>query len=207
MSEINYVCSLGSLCHSSQILKKNGYKKCSYPFDWIFSNCDNIIHCINDDFKIFLDKSYYVSIYNKKCAHKLYHNEMFNHHNPLIHVDDYNYFVRCVDRFRNLLKKEEHKLFLMISVNQKENLSDSFMNKIVDFNNKFSKHTQNYTLLVIYHVPDKEQHNHISTHIDNIHFIELHTFSKSNGVNFCNKQDDNYLDNVINSIYKFNIMD
>jgi hypothetical protein len=42
--EINHVCSLGYLCQSSQILKQNGLKKCSYPFDWIFSNCDNIIH-------------------------------------------------------------------------------------------------------------------------------------------------------------------
>ncbi len=122
-------------------------------------------------------------------------------------MEDYNYFVRCVDRFRNLLKKECHKLFLMIFVNQKENLNDSFINKIIDFNNKFSNHTHNYTLLIIYNFPDKQQNHYISTHVDNIHFIELHTLSKSNGVNFCNRQDDNYLDNIINSTYKFDIMD
>ena len=53
MLEINYACSLGGMCHSAQILKRNKYKLCSYPFDWIFSNCNNIIHCIEDDFKIF----------------------------------------------------------------------------------------------------------------------------------------------------------
>jgi hypothetical protein len=53
MLEINYTCSLGSLCHSSQILKRNNYKKCSYPFDWIFSNYDIIIDCLEDDFNIF----------------------------------------------------------------------------------------------------------------------------------------------------------
>ena len=70
MLEINYTCSLGNLCHGSQILKRNNYKKCSYPFDWIFSNCENIIHCIEDDFNIFLDKSYYVSIHvaNINCV-------------------------------------------------------------------------------------------------------------------------------------------
>jgi len=36
MLKINYTCSLGSLCHSSQILKQNKLKLCSYPFDWIF---------------------------------------------------------------------------------------------------------------------------------------------------------------------------
>lgn len=60
MSEINYTCSLGSLCHSSQILKRNKYKLCSYPFDWIYSSCDTIIHCLEDDFHTFLDKSYYI---------------------------------------------------------------------------------------------------------------------------------------------------
>ena len=30
--EIKYTCSLGMLCHSSQILKNNNLKKCSYPF-------------------------------------------------------------------------------------------------------------------------------------------------------------------------------
>jgi hypothetical protein len=38
LEKIKHVCSLGSLCHSSQILKRNNLKKCSYPFDWIFSN-------------------------------------------------------------------------------------------------------------------------------------------------------------------------
>ena len=55
MLSINYTCSFGSLCHSSKILKRNNLKLCSYPFDWIFSNCDNIIDCIEDNFNIFLD--------------------------------------------------------------------------------------------------------------------------------------------------------
>ena len=67
--EIKHTCSLGNICHSSQFLKDNKLKKCSYPFDWVFSTCDSIIHCIEDDFNIFLDKSYYVSPGYKKCVH------------------------------------------------------------------------------------------------------------------------------------------
>jgi hypothetical protein len=70
--EVKYVCSLGTLCQSSQILKNNNLKKCSYPFDWIFSNYDIIIRCIEDDFKIFLDKSYYISRPDNKCGHSYY---------------------------------------------------------------------------------------------------------------------------------------
>jgi hypothetical protein len=62
MLEINYTYSLGNLCHGSQILKRNNYKKCSYPFD-----------CLEDDFNIFLDKSYYINhIRNKMRTFKIF---------------------------------------------------------------------------------------------------------------------------------------
>ena len=204
MLEINYVCSLGSLCQSSQILKRNKYKLCSYPFDWIFSNCDNIIHCIEDNFNIFLDKSYYINISQTQCGHSKYCGNvysMFNHHNPLINIDHYNYYVRCVDRFKNLLQKQEHKLFIMIIVNMND-IDENIKNNIIDFNTKFSKKTYNYTLLVIFHIPNKEQNHHIFTYNDNIHFLELHTLSVSGGIEF-NNNDNIYLDNIIKSKYNF----
>ena len=128
---------------------------------------------------------------------------MFNHHNPLENINHYNYFVRCVDRFRILLQKQEHKLFTMIFVNI-DNI-DNYINKIIDFNNKFSKHTSNYTLLVIFHIPHKQQHYHNFTYHDNIHFLELYTLTKSGGVQFLNNYDNIYLDNIIKSKYNFNI--
>jgi len=207
MLEINYVCSLGSLCHSAQILKRNNYKLCSYPFDWIFSNCDNIIDCIEDDFQIFLDKSYYINIAQSQCGHSKYHECMFNHHNPLINIDHYNYYVRCVSRFKDLLQKQEHKLFIMIFVNRENNSdSDNFKKNIIDFNSKFSNNTNNYTLLVIIHYPNKQMNNHIFTYNDNIHFLELDTLSTSGGIQFDNNNNDNiYLDNIIKSKYNFNV--
>ncbi len=57
--EINNVCSLGTLCHTATLLKRNNLKISSYPFDWIFSNINIIIDCIEDDFNSFLDKKYY----------------------------------------------------------------------------------------------------------------------------------------------------
>lgn len=203
--EINYTCSLGTLCHSSQILKRNKLKLCSYPFDWIFSNCDNIIDCIEDNFNIFLDKSYYIDINNKKCGHSKYNSNMFNHHNPLKNIDDYNYYIRCVDRFKDLLLKKEHKLFLMIftNIDINENI-DKLKDIIIEFNNKFSKYTYNYTILVIFHIKNKIQNN-IFTINENINFLELHTLSNSNGIEFVNKNDNIYLDNIIKSKYNFNL--
>jgi hypothetical protein len=200
--EINYVCSLGPLCHSSGILKQNKLKTCSYPFDWIFSNCDNIIHCINDDFKIFLNKSYYTNITNNKCGHSYYSKKMFWHHNPLKSKEDYYYYRRCANRFRQLLKYKEHKLFIMVFTNM-DQIDEYFKDNIIDFNNNFSEH--NYTLLVIYNIPNKQSNNHEFTYNDNIHFLELHTLSVSNSMQFNNEIDNDYLNNIINETYNFNI--
>jgi len=94
--EINHFCSLGTLCHSSNLLKRNRFKKCSYPFDWIYSNCSTVLHCIKDDFKIFLDNNYYIDIDiitkldENQCGHKYYDSRMFNHKDPR-QIDDYKY--------------------------------------------------------------------------------------------------------------------
>ena len=195
-------CSLGTLCHGSQILKNNQLKKCSYPFDWIFSNCDNIIHCIEDDFKIFLDKSYYVTISDKQCGHSYYNKHMWWHHNPLVNEDDYNYYGRCVNRFKELLQSHQRKLFIMIFVNMVQ-MEESIKENILNFNEKFSKYTQNYKLLVVFHIAPKEDtptptpHHTLTSHDNTIDFLELHTLSLSNGVNFINDEDNNYLNLVI----------
>lgn len=105
------ICSLGTLCFSSALIKSNNLKNCSYPFDWTFSNPNMIIDCIEDGFKIFLDKSYYININDTSCGHSMYHPTMFFHRNPLIKEDDYNYYVRCVGRFKDLLSNLNTKLF------------------------------------------------------------------------------------------------
>lgn len=207
--ETKYVCSLGYNCFSSQLLKNNKLKKCSYPFDWIFSNCDNILHCLEDNFNIFLDKSYYNTINYNCCEHTYYYKKgcgtnMFNHFNPLTNENSYNYYVRCVNRFKQLLQFEDHKLFIMIFDNM-DNIEEELKISIVNFNNKFSKHTKNYTLLVIFHIKNKQNNYHTFTHNENIDFLELHTLSESNGVFFNDDNDNNYLNNILNKTYNFNI--
>jgi hypothetical protein len=125
---------------------------------------------------------------------------MFFHHNPLGNPQHYEYFVRCVDRFKNLLTNHEHKLFVMLFINI-EKKDDNFKKNIIEFNNKFSNHTSNYTLLVILHVPNKKDNYHEFTYDDNIHFLELHTLSNSNGLKFDNDKDNDYLNNVIKQRY------
>jgi hypothetical protein len=202
--EIAHVCSLGPFCHSSYLLKDTGLKRCSYPFDWIFSNHNNVIHCLENDFNIFLDKSYYNSLSEKQCGHSYYHKEMFFHRNPLDNEDDYNYYVRCVNRFKQLIECEEQKLFIMVFINM-DNIEEKLKNDIIGFNTKFSKYTKNYRLLVIFHIKNKQSNHHVFTSNDNIDFLELHTISHSNGKKFMNRYDNLFLNQIINEQYKFNI--
>jgi len=92
----------------------------------------------------------------------------------------------------------------MIFVNM-NNVDENIKNKTIEFNNKLSKYTSNYTLLVIFHIPNKEQNYNIFTYNNNINFLELHTLSVSNGVEFVDNNDNIYLDNIINSKYNFNL--
>ena len=171
----------------------------SYPFDWVFSTRDIADHCIKDDFAIFLDKSYYTDNgsqwHDNQCGHTKYHLNMFNHHD-LRKEKDYNYYVRCVDRFRTLLQKEEHKLFIFLFPNGEYNShKESFKDTIIEFNNTMKTKTRNYTLLCIINMPNKEFNLSKFSKVDNIDFLELHTLSKSDGIKFKEESDNVDMDN------------
>jgi hypothetical protein len=266
---VNYACSIGFLCQSTQILKRINYKFDSYPFDWIFSNCQVIAHCIHTNFEFFLDKTQYIDISEIKCGHKLYNlhslrndnldeklqryssdnlislireNDIlnsisqdcippigsatyellntFNHHNPCTNENHHEYLTRCVDRFKDLIKKKEPKLFVMISVNLISQLFDcpslrssintndtdlhfvkTKFDEIVCFNNFLKKQACNYTLLFICHIPNKTVNYHKFMYFENIHFLILHTISTSDGSKFINEDDNLYLDDIMKMNY------
>lgn len=206
--DIHYICSFGPICHTATFMWRNQLKLVSYPFDWIYANHNNIISIIEDDFKIFLDKSYYIDCETKyhdvECGHSYYDNNMFRHKDPR-NENDYSYYERCITRFRNLLKYDESKLFVIVFTNMQDT-EDSYgtvKKNIIEFNAIFSKYTTNYTLLVVYNLSNKYEHYHNSEHVDNIHFLELHTCTKSNGVIFEWEADNLFLQNTIKSTYNF----
>jgi hypothetical protein len=55
---IIYILSVGPNCIRATDLQNNNYRFHSYPFDWMFTSLDMIEHCIEDEFKILLDKNY-----------------------------------------------------------------------------------------------------------------------------------------------------
>jgi hypothetical protein len=206
--EINYICSLGTLCHSAETMKRGNLKTCSYPFDWCFSGMDVVIDCIKDDFNVYLDTSYYIHISNNQCGHSKYGPHMWWHHNPLSNENDYAYFARCVDRFKKLLKLKDHKMFMITFVNgEYGSYEDNFNEKIIEFNRELQKFTENYILLVITNKITENETSHTFKCADNIHFLTLNTLSKSNGGHFFNDGDNTYLDNLLRQTYTFNLKD
>jgi hypothetical protein len=86
------------------------------------------------------------------------------------------------------------------------NIDEDIKNSVIEFNKKISEYTSNYTLLTIFHLSNKRCNYHNFTYNDNIHFLELHTFSESYGSIFAYINDDIYLDNIIKKTYNFNII-
>lgn len=200
-------CSLGGLCHSAQLLKINGIKKASYPFDWIFSSLPMVEHCIKDDFKTFLDKSNYTdyktnnTLRENQCEHSFYgnmvfngeHNVIFNHHNPLSNTNDYAYFERCVNRFRELLKSNEDKGFVIFDT------SDDYiknLNNYLNLSDFLSEHTNKHKLFVINNKVAGCQ-NHEWVIVNKVRVLRLQTNSGTSGVIFHEKTDEDYLNKLI----------
>lgn len=120
--KISHIVSLGTHCLTSSILKKWNLKNYSLPFDWLFSCPNTVLDCLSDDFEIFLDKSFYQPIpriTGDPGAQHLWYLEKYGVQDVFAHRDptaenDYQYTTRTVDRFRNLMRSDDAKLFFMI---------------------------------------------------------------------------------------------
>jgi hypothetical protein len=119
---VAHIASLGPYCLASQVLKDNGLKRYSLPFDWMFSNPRIVMDCLADDFAALLDRSYYASTSHVRTPSSADHllflqryrrNHVFAHRDPT-RDEDYEYVVRCVERFRSLLRSDDGKIFLML---------------------------------------------------------------------------------------------
>lgn len=201
-TSIKYVCSLGTYCQSAQIIKDLNLRSGAFPFDWVFSNPSIIRSCLKDDFTTFLDKTHYIDIQDKwnnnQCGHYIYGPNFFNHKDPR-HDIDYNYYVRCVERFRNILKAEESKLFMII-YNNLHNLTQDMKNDILELNDHLSKKTTNYKILVI-NINHASNQMYNFTSESNVDFLEVYLFSHTNGVYFENVIDNIFIRKVIKEKY------
>ena len=201
---INYIIPLGSQCFSAYFLKTNNLKKLSYPFDWIFSSPKVIVNILEDNFNNFLNKDYYAikDINSSKNKHLMYLPDlmMFNHRNPL-KDEDYLYYLRCINRFYDVLNKKEKKLFLLTSL---KNEIKNELENICLLNHTLNSITENYILIAIFQKCTGEQNKDIYKY-DNMIIIQITTLSESDGVIFLNELDNIFYKDIIDSLFEFKL--
>lgn len=197
-----HVCSLGTLCHSTKIIMNNKLKLESYPFDWIYSNPKNVLHMIEDDFKTFLDKSFYIGK-KLRAGHKEYDDNLFNHHNPKDNEVQYNYFVRCVNRFRRLLKTRQKKLFVSAFLNCSFENFFECKEQVLNIKNALDRRTKNFRIFVLFHIPSKNIRHFLFTQ-DDMDFCLLYT-SHSDGLKFNRIKDNEYINQILKKKYMFDV--
>ena len=153
--EIYYNSSLGSDCTSATALQIKKIKSESYPFDWLISDIPDIIDCLETDFKHFLYPNE-----NKNQSRHIrhrhpYYNNIYSMHYPM-NNSNYEYYSRCIERFRNILKKDENKLFLIINRNKNYDYNQIKEN-INKLKNTLKKYTTNFYIFCVNHTIKKNQ--------------------------------------------------
>jgi hypothetical protein len=207
--------SLGANCHASKALQRLGLKKYSCPFDWIFSSIDIIGDCISTDFSKFLDKSQYIDcnvgtpvishagILESRAGHKEYGRHMFFHRDPRI-GRNYQYYARCVNRWKKVMNGSESKLFVHL-VQIPSSGSGECDSNITKLSSMISGKIKNYKILAI-NAFELSPERKVVTKKDTseLTIVDMFVLGRTNGTIFTDLKDEDLLQGVI-SRYKFDL--
>ena len=221
MGTFKHAAPLGSFCFSSAILWDRKIRKEALPFDWLFTNPLEVAHILETDFKHYLDKTQYIDIADiapehggRQAGHKMYHENFFNHKNPRTD-EDYQYSIRCVERFRKFLQYPEKKLFIVsyrsginTHTNKFENVGlnkTQVQQELMVLDKVLQSKTQNYSIFC--HVNYKSQFNYPSSSLFKLsnHIIlhEYYSTQINGGLGYDNPLDKLTFDNLFDSIAEF----
>ena len=205
---IEYAVSLGIVCHATSWINQMDLKRGSYPFDWICSSTSIVLDCIEGDFKKFLDRDLHIPNGGDPCnleksGHKFYGANILYHHN-IRNDEKYSYFVRCVKRFRLLLKKPGRKLYVISYINKRIDLPNSQLESVKDIYKGLEKVTSNFEMLLIYHRIGDELETKIDR-IDGITIIQIYTTTTSHGTGFYDMNENTFFNESVFNLYQFDI--
>jgi len=182
-------CSIGPDCHSSALLKLINLKTESYPFDWSVSSLTKILDCIEDKFAKFLDKSLYYKKEEHNAGHTHYGDKLFFHRNPL-KQQDYEYYQRCTKRFLDLLKSDEPKTFLYITIKP-------IKEEVLLFDTKLREYCKNYRIICVVYNQKRPVHKYSLSIQSNLYFFTIDILSEKTGSYLKNPNDTFYVSKLI----------
>lgn len=158
------VVSLGPSCFGSYLLKKQGLKKFSGPFDWLASSESVMIQLLESNFSEFLNHTKlcdHASNDVSRAGHTDYGSQLFYHFNPR-NEKEYDYYVRCVDRFRAL--QHEKTLYVFHTRDAKS----------IDYKRILKSLGEHATLMWVNHTISEEIHCELAEKQANFIHIEMH---------------------------------
>ena len=192
--------SLGTICHTARLLHRLHHRHRSYPFDWVFTSPKIVQDILHDDFATFLNPNYYVdsehaAFAGTSAGHMKYNGNFFAHKDPRT-LKDYEYYLRAVERFRELLSSHQRKLFvMMLSPTKTEHPRElvglgweqqqewiQYQGHLLE--QEFHQHTRNFSLLFISVFPGHHLPYHTITHHSRCEFLNLYSRSPSYGAKF-----------------------
>lgn len=203
--DISKFISLGENCSSAWYLKQLGLRDAAYPFDWIFSSPDIVVDCIENQFRSYLDKGLIQPNRDQSSAgHKIYHEHLFNHRNPIATEDDYGYVYRCCERFNALKNSNETCCFLITLINEPakrpmwaKGFTKDFamptsqsVDSLTRLFNTVKAHCAGAKFVVVDHYTNSSNSTQAKQISDDVFWIEFHAEGNSTGVFFENKLDD-----------------
>lgn len=118
--------SIGQLCVSAHYIRTTASRQPpSYPFDWIGSTPETILHILKDDFKMFLDKNMMYSTQKNgmgqdQAGHRFYAKDIYFHMDPLKSEKAYRYLKLSVRRFQKLFKGQKPIVFVTTVIKELE---------------------------------------------------------------------------------------
>ena len=132
-----------------------------------------------------------------------YMKDMFRHYNPLI-LEYYDYYIRCVNRFRELLNNTNNKLFMVFYPNHNNKDIINIKKDLEKLNDILQQKTTNFKILCVFHFSNRNNRYEFYNE-NNIDYLLLSTKSKCYGLKFINDNDNSFFDYIFNNLYKFNI--
>ena len=135
------------------------------------------------------------------------YGHIFNHH-YILEDKQYEYFVRCVNRFRELTKFNDNKLFIISFVNNKQDITKNLQKQLNDLYTTLQKITNNFDLLVVWHTVVNELKSNVieDKELNNLKYINI-TINKSSGTKIKDKKENEFYNRCIFELYDFQIID
>ncbi len=207
----DYIIPFGHFCIVKHTLINLGLNYEALPFDYIFSDIDNINECLKNNFIDFLDKKYYIIKYLEDgrfiTHHDKYTRIIFNHHN-LSDDNIYKSFQRRVDRLLSINSNENDcKLYISCTSNYDgpKNKYD-YMN-IINIFKEYKKNIKNmnYLFIVLSVTNDEERKIDLimsENYEDGSSITILHLYSNTgnNGTTYTDIQDQELLLSIFKNI-------